>query len=602
MPTYQAPIHDVLFLLKDVFNYESQVSSLPGYEDATLDVVGAVLESAAEFSQDVLLPINLPGDLEGCRLEHGTVKTPAGYKRAYEIYRQGGWPALTADPAFGGQGLPASLALIVREFVASGSMSFGMYGGLTQGAYRAILAHADDTLKRVYLPRLTDGSWAGTMCMTEPQSGSDLSTLQTRAVPAGDGSYRVTGTKIFISSGEHDLTDNIVHLVLARLPDAPPGTRGISLFIVPKRTPVIDNGVVTDTLPNNVSCGSIEHKMGIRASSTAVLNFDDARGWLIGEPHGGMRAMFTMMNSSRVGVAVQSVGVAEIAYQNALAYAQERRQGRGPQAVKGDANKGSEPIIVHPDVRKNLLTMKALVEGARALYIESAIALDVKARHPDHGTSLHADGMLALLTPVLKSFVSECALQVTDLGIQIFGGHGYIHDNGMEHFYRDARIVPLYEGTNAIQALDLVHRKLTINDGQPIAMFFDDAATLIERHRSDRSTGEMAVALNAAVQFLRRATDTVLEHVAQDPTEAAAAASDYLRLFGLVALGVVWLRMAAAASAPALDGAKKSGAFYSGKVKTANFYFTRLLPEAQLRYAAICAGAGPTMSLSSEEF
>ena len=599
MPTYQAPIRDVLFLLKDVFNYESQVTSLPAFEDATMDVVAAVLEGAARFSQEVLVPVNLPGDLHGCSFEHGSVKTPAGYKAAYDIYREGGWPSLAADPAFGGQGLPASLALIVREFIASGSMSFGMYGGLSQGAYRAILAHADDALKRIYLPRLVDGSWAGTMCMTEPESGSDLSTLRTRAVPAGDGSYRVTGTKIFISSGEHDLTDNIVHLVLARLPDAPSGTRGISLFIVPKRTPVIDNGVVVDTLPNHVNCGSIEHKMGIRASSTAVLNFDDATGWLIGEPHGGMRAMFTMMNSSRVGVAVQSVGVAEIAYQNALAYAQERRQGRGPQAERNGSDKGSDPIIAHPDVRKNLLTMKALVEGVRALYIESAIALDVKARHPERQVSNDADGMLALLTPVLKSFISECALQVTDLGIQIFGGHGYVHENGMEQFYRDARIVPLYEGTNAIQALDLVHRKLTLNDGRPVAMFFDEASTLIERHRKDRITGEMTVAFEGAVQLLRRATDAMREHVTRDATEAAAAASDYLRLFGLVALGAVWLRMAAAAvSASAND----PSAFYSAKIKTAHFFFARLLPEAQHRYTATCAGAQSLMAFSPEEF
>ncbi|QBQ99159.1 acyl-CoA dehydrogenase C-terminal domain-containing protein [Paraburkholderia pallida] len=600
MPTYQGPIHDVLFLLNEVFDYDAQITTLPGFEEVTPDIVAAILEGAAEFAEDWLVPINLPGDLAGCKWENGNVTTPAGYKAAYDAYRKGGWPALAAEPEYGGQGLPASLALIVREFIASGSMSFGMYCGLTLGAYRSIAAHADDALKRIYLPKLADGSWAGTMCLTEPQSGSDLSSIRTRAEPDEDGTYRITGTKIFISGGDHDLTENIVHLVLARLPGAPAGTRGLSLFVVPKHVPVVEDGIVASTVPNAVNCGSIEHKMGIRAQATAVLNFDGARGWLIGAPNGGMRAMFTMMNSSRVGVAVQSVGAAEIAWQNALAYARERRQGRGPDAATKAPDGGPEPIIVHPDVRKNLLTMKALVEGMRGLYIDAAIALDVKARHPDREVSDAADGTLALLTPVLKAFISDCALRVTDTAISIFGGHGYIHENGIEQFYRDARIVPLYEGTNAIQALDLVHRKLALGDGAIAERYFDTIAALIAEQRSNPRLDDMSTALDNALQLLRECTAILRRHGEDDAVEAAACASDYLRMFGFVALGAVWLRIAAAADS-ALARSPERTDFLSGKVKTARFYFERLLPETWVCHSAITVGSRSLLAIPETE-
>jgi alkylation response protein AidB-like acyl-CoA dehydrogenase len=599
MPSYQAPIQDVLFLLYEVFDYDARISRLKGFEEATPDVVAAILEGAAEFSQDRLVSINLAGDRVGCEWKDGKVTTPPGYKSAYDAFREAGWTSLAAEPEYGGQGLPASLALIVREFIASGSMSFGMYAGLSQGAYRSISAHADETLKSIYLPKLADGSWSGTMCLTEPQSGSDLSSIRTRALPDEGGTYRITGTKIFISGGEHDLTDNIVHLVLARLPDAPAGTRGISLFVVPKLIPVVENGVVVDSVANRVSCGSIEHKMGIRAQATSVLNFDGARGWLIGAPHGGMRAMFTMMNSSRVGVAVQSVGAAEIAWQNALAYAKDRRQGRAPGVT---ASSGSaDPIIAHPDVRKNLLTMKALVEGMRGLYIDSAIALDIKARHADAEEREAADSSLALLTPVLKAFISDCALRVTEIGIDIFGGYGYIHENGMEQLYRDARIVPLYEGTNAIQSLDLVHRKLTLEDGAVVSRYLEGVAHTIEQHRSNPQLASMAEALDGSLHLLLDATEIVRRYVAQDAVQAAACSKDYLRMFGFVALGAVWLRIAAAADALLIKTPGRTD-FLSGKLKTAQFYFERILPEAHLCYRVLTAGADSLMAIAEAEF
>jgi alkylation response protein AidB-like acyl-CoA dehydrogenase len=589
MPIYQAPLRDMQFLLERVVDYEGVLGALEGLEDTSLDLAMAVLDNAAAFARDIVLPLNLAGDEAGCRFEDGRVAAPPGYREAYRHYREAGWTALAADPAYGGQGLPAALGLLVRELVASGSMAFGMYAGLSQGAYRAILAHGSDVLKKTYLPRLVDGSWSGTMCLTEPQAGSDLALLRTRAEPQDDGSHLVTGTKIFISGGEHDLTDNIVHLVLARLPGAPAGTRGISLFVVPKNLP--GSGA-----PNGVTCGSIEHKMGIRGSATAVLNFDGARGWLLGREHGGMQAMFTMMNSSRIGVAVQSLGAAEISYQNALLYANERRQGRAPGAQD---NPG--PIIGHPEVRRMLATMKALVEGGRALYADAALLLDVRARHPDEERRARAEEELALLTPVLKSFVSDSALQVTDLGVTVFGGHGYVHEHGMEQLYRDARIVPLYEGTNAIQALDLVHRKIVQDEGRVLARYLDRLEDQTARCADDAALAPHAAGFDAALAALRGASARLCAWQAEgDHLRLAGAASDYLRLFGLVATGAAWLRMARAARSELAAG-RGDAAFLNGKVKTAAFYCASLLPEAGLLGHRIEAGV-PQMALTPEEF
>lgn len=586
MPSYAAPLRDMRYLLEQVFDYESTLAGLEGYEDVSLDVVMAVLDSAATFASDVVLPINLPGDDVGCVFDAGVVTTPPGYKEAYRQYREAGWTALAADPQYGGQGLPASLGLLVREFMASGSMSFGMYAGLSMGAYRAIAAHGSEELKERYLSRLASGNWTGTMCMTEPQAGSDLALLRSRATPVGDGSFRITGTKIFISAGEHDLSENIIHLVLARLPDAPPGTRGISLFLVPKLLP--DSGAA-----NGVSCGSIEHKMGIRASATAVLNFDEAQGWLLGKEHGGMQAMFTMMNSSRVGVAVQSLGAAEVSFQNALAYAKDRRQGRAP----GSQSKEPDTIIRHADVRKALLTMKALVEGARALYIDSAMALDVRARHPEATVRNEAEEELALLTPVLKAFISDCAMQVTELGIQVFGGHGYVHEHGMEHLYRDARIVPLYEGTNAIQALDLVHRKINQSEGRALQRYLGRIEAEMHSACGEPQLAELTGALSAGMARLRVATGQLRAwSEAGDAARLSATATDYLRLFGLVATGGMWLRMARVALT-----AQEDAAYLRGKVKTAAYYGSCLLPESAQLAHRIGQG-GDTLAVAEEEF
>lgn len=586
MPTYSAPLRDLRFLLEHVFDYESSIGAI----DLNLDTVMAVLDSAATFVQEVVVPLNLPGDEVGCCFDRGAVATPPGYAQAYRQYCEAGWPALAADPSHGGQGLPASLGLIVRELVASGSMAFGMYTGLSLGAYRAIAAHGSESLKEQYLARLAAGAWAGTMCMTEPECGSDLSRLRTVALPVGDSTYRVSGTKIFISGGEHDLTENIVHLVLARLPGAPSGTRGLSLFVVPKLLP--DSGK-----PNGVICGSIEKKMGIRASATAVLHFDQAKGILLGKENEGMQAMFTMMNSSRIGVAVQSVGAAEMSYQNALIYARERRQGRTSNSSADDLV--PTPIIRHPDVRRSLLTMKALVEGARALYIETSLLLDIRVHHVDPEQRAAADAQLALLTPVLKGFVSECAVQATDLGIQIYGGHGYVHEHGMEQLYRDARVVPLYEGTNAIQALDLVHRKIGQDDGKVLLEYFGQ----LECHiLAGAGHVRMAAAVAAALTRLRLASTRLRElRSAGEHARVNGAASDYLRLFGLVAMGGMWLRMAHAANT-VLAGGDGAHDFLTGKMKTADFYCTHLLPESEQIYQRISTGSDALLAMCTEEF
>lgn len=596
MPSYEAPLPEFRFLLHEVLGYEARVADLPGYSDATLDLVLPILDSAGEFARDKLLPLNLAGDMEGCTRQGRTVRTPRGYREAYAGYCDAGWPSLGGDPAHGGQGLPATVATLVREVVAAGSMAFGMYSGLSQGAYRALLAHGSEELRNKLLAPLIEGRWTGTMCLTEAESGSDLSRLRVRAVPAGDGSYRITGNKIFISGGDHDLTENILHLVLARIPDAPAGIRGISLFVVPKKLPRDDGSLLPTDSDNGVICTAVEHKMGIRGSATAALAFEDSVGWLVGEPHGGLRAMFTMMNSSRIGVSVQSVGVAELALQNARAYALDRRQGRAPAST----DEGQDTIVRHPDVRRILLTMKALTEGARALYADAAIGLDERSRHPDAARRRQADDRLALLTPVLKSFLSDCAVEVTRLGITIFGGHGYIHENGMEQLLRDAQIVPLYEGTNAIQALDLVHRKLGLEDGAVANAWLADIEALVAQHQPTPVLQSVAAALGTALSHLQQATGLMRSRCAPggDAVAAAAAASDYLRLFGLVALGAAWLHMAVAAAAGA---GNESPAFYAGKLKTARFFAERLLPQTAALLATVQADADNLMAHTEDE-
>ncbi|MBI1206194.1 MAG: acyl-CoA dehydrogenase [Azospirillum sp.] len=610
MPIYQAPLEDVDFVLNEVLD-AGQLAQLPGWEDATPDLVRQVLEEGAKISEQVLFPLNQSGDEEGCRFENGVVRTPCGFPEAYRAYAEGGWIGLSADPDYGGQGLPHLVNFVMEEFICSANLAFGIYPGLSQGAANALREHGSDDLKRLYLPHLIDGSWSGTMCLTEAQSGTDLGLVRTRAVPADDGSYRVTGTKIFISSGEHDLTENIIHLVLARLPDAPAGTKGISLFLVPKFLPRDDGSVGPR---NGVACGGIEHKMGIKASSTCVLNFDDATGWLVGAANKGMRAMFTMMNAARLAVGMQGLGMVEVSYQNARAYARDRRQGKALNGAKeaGSAGAAADPIIVHPDVRKNLLTMKALAEGGRALAYWIGLALDLEDRHPDARIRQEAGDLVSLMTPVVKALLTDVGFEATNLGVQIFGGHGYIRENGMEQYVRDARIAQIYEGANGIQALDLVGRKLPQDMGRLLRRFFHPVAQELEAGRDDPALAEFVGPLARAFGKLQQATLLIATRGLKDPLEAAAASTDYLRLFGLVALGAMWLRMAKAAQRGAAQlGAVQAGdtppgdgrlGFYDAKLKTARFYFAKLLPQVNPLFTAIAAGAGTVMALGEDQF
>ncbi|MEI8395603.1 MAG: acyl-CoA dehydrogenase C-terminal domain-containing protein [Rhodospirillaceae bacterium] len=591
MPVYQAPLDDIRFVLEDLLEVE-QLSRLPGWEEATPDLIASVIEEGAKVCEEVLFPLNLTGDVEGCHFDSGTVTTPKGFRAAYRTYAEGGWTGLACDPDYGGQGLPELVNFVMEEIVCSANLAFGIYPGLSRGVYNALKLHGSDALKRRYLPRLVDGTWSGTMCLTEPDAGSDLGQVHTRAEPSGDGRYSVTGTKIFISAGEHDLTANIVHLVLARLPGAPAGTRGISLFIVPKFLPTDDAGGLGDR--NTVSCGSIEHKMGIRASCTCVLNFDGATGWLVGEPNKGMRAMFTMMNAARLAVGLQGLGLAEVAGQNALAYARERLQGR---ALKGGKypDKPADPLIVHPDIRRMLLTIKAYTEGGRALACWIGLALDRQERHPDPKEREAAGELVALMTPIVKALLTDTGFEAADLAVQIFGGHGYICENGVEQYLRDARITRIYEGTNGIQALDLVGRKLPHNMGHMLRHFFHPVAE--ELQHAPPALAELATPLTKAFGRLQNATTMVAFRGLADPDEAAAAASDYLRLFGLVALGVMWLRMAKVAVTHLNTNADDPrAALYRSKISTARFYMAKLLPQTGALLSTLQAGAGTLMA------
>jgi len=596
MPTYKAPLRDVRFVLIELFDV-SELASLPGHEEHTPDLIEAVLAEGARLCENTLLPLNRSGDEEGCRFENGVVYTPRGFKEAYRTYREGGWTGLSAHPDYGGQGLPQTVQFVMEEFVCSANLSFGMYPGLSHGAYNALLRWGSPELRELYLPKLVDGTWAGTMCLTEPQCGTDLGMIRTRAVPAEDGTWRITGTKIFISAGEHDLTENILHLVLARLPDAPAGTKGISLFLVPKFLPGADG---TPGPRNGVACGSIEHKMGIRASSTCVMNFDEATGWLVGEPHKGMRAMFTMMNAARLGVAIQGLGLGEVSYQNALAYARERLQGRSLSGAKAP-DRPADPIIVHPDVRRNLLTMKAYNEGARALGAWIGLSIDRAEKHPDPAARLEAEDLVALMTPILKAFFTDYGFEATNLGVQVYGGHGYIRENGMEQFVRDARIAQLYEGANGIQALDLVGRKLPQDMGRLLRRFFHPVSEYIEARMERDDMVDLVLPLMKAFGKLQQATALIAQKGMKDPEEAAAAATDYLRLFALVALGYMWARMAETAREK-LDAGTEEAAFYDAKVKTARFFFAKLLPQTDALFRTIVAGAKPLMELDSDAF
>jgi alkylation response protein AidB-like acyl-CoA dehydrogenase len=596
MQTYTAPLRDMRFVLHELHDSTS-LKHLPGLEEITPDLLDTILEEAAKFITAVLLPLNAGGDAEGCHYENGVVRTPRGFKEAYKAFVEGGWGALNADPAYGGQGLPESVSKFVEEIISGSNLAFGLYPGLTHGAYLALKSHGAESLKNLYLPKLVDGSWSGTMCLTEAQCGTDLGLLRTKAVPQSDGSYKVSGSKIFISAGDHDLTENIIHLVLARLPEAPPGIKGISLFVVPKFLANADGSVGAR---NGVTCAGIEHKLGIKASATCQINFDSAAGWLVGEPHKGMRAMFVMMNSERLSVGTQGLGIGEAAYQSAVAYAKERLQGRSLAGAK-HPEKSADPIIVHPDVRRMLMTMRAYNEGCRALGCWVANALDRMERSTDTAEREEAEDFIALMTPVVKALFTDLGFDVANLAMQTYGGHGYIVEHGIEQYMRDARIAMIYEGTNGVQALDLVGRKLPANMGRSLRRFFHPVAEFIDAHAQDPEIGALIQPFAKAFGALQLATAFIAQRSFSDPEEAGAASADYLRMLGLVALGFMWVRMAKVA-ADKLPGAPADAAFYRAKRTTAAFYIERILPQAGALLYVIKAGKGSMMALDEMAF
>jgi alkylation response protein AidB-like acyl-CoA dehydrogenase len=596
MQTYQAPVRDMRFVLHELLGPDS-LASLPGCAEMTPELTDSILLEAAKLAQEVLLPLNASGDAEGCHHENGVVRTPRGFREAYVAFREGGWTALAAVPEWGGQGLPESVNKLVEEMLCSANLSFGLYPGLTRGAYLALLHHGSDELKQRYLPKMVDGTWSGTMCLTEPHCGTDLGLLRTRAVPQGDGTFRVTGSKIFISAGEHDLCDNILHFVLARLPDAPAGIKGISLLLVPKFM-VRGDGALGAR--NGVTCAGIEHKMGIKASATCQMNFDDATGWLVGEPHKGMRAMFTMMNAERLSVGIQGLGVGEAAYQSAVAYAKERLQGRSLAGAK-NPEKSADPIIVHPDIRRTLLTMRAYNEGCRALSAWVARQMDVTERSEDAAERGRAEDFTALMTPIVKALFTDLGFESASLAVQVYGGHGYIRDHGVEQYARDARISMIYEGTNGVQALDLVGRKIGAHTGRYLRGFFHPVQAFIEAHSANDKLAPLVHPLAKAFGALQLATGHIAQAGLKDPEEAGAAATEYLRLFGLVALGYMWARMAQVAHEK-LPAANGDAGFYQAKLVTARFYMERILPQAAALWAGIKSGKAAMMALDEAAF
>ncbi|MBI2718075.1 MAG: acyl-CoA dehydrogenase C-terminal domain-containing protein [Rhizobiales bacterium] len=591
MPVYAAPLRDYRFCLEEVFDGEAH-RALPGFADFTPDVTTAALEEAAKFCQQVIFPLNRSGDEEGCVLENGVVRTPTGFKEAYALFRDGGWPALTCAPEDGGQGMPHMVNVLVEEMAGSANLSFCLYPGLTRGAYVALKRFGTPEQQALYLAKLASGEWTGSMCLTEPQAGTDLGLIRTVATPQGDGSHAVTGTKMFISAGEHDLTPNIVYLVLARLPDAPKGTRGISLFVVPKF--LVGEGHRLGAR-NAVSCSAIEHKMGIKGSATCVMNFDGAAGWLVGEPHQGLKAMFAMMNAERIAVAVQGLAIAEASYQTAAAYARERRQGRRA-GTPAEPQAAADTILVHPDVRRMLLTQRALAEGCRMLALWVAEALDISERHTLPAERARAADFVALMTPVLKAFLTDSGSEAANLGLQVLGGHGYVRDNGQEQLVRDVRVTQIYEGTNGVQAMDLLARKVLPENGRLLDTFRDEARAFAAAHRNDSRLAEFIRPLAEALDLLDRATATVLARAPGNPDEIGAAATAYLRLLALAALAYLWTRAAKLALG------REGDDFYKAKLATTRFFMQRLLPETLTLHAAIMAGAAAVMELDPAAF
>jgi alkylation response protein AidB-like acyl-CoA dehydrogenase len=591
MPSYNPPLRDMQFVMHEVLNVTEELKQIPRHADIDVDTINAVLEEGGKFAAEVAFPLNISGDAEGCTLDKTTheVKTPKGFKEAYAQYIEGGWPALSCDPEYGGQGLPFVLNQCFYEMLNSANQAWTMYPGLSHGAYECLHAHGTDEQKKLYLPKLVSGEWTGTMCLTEPHCGTDLGLLRTKAEPQADGSYKLNGAKIFISAGEHDMAENIVHLVLARLPDAPQGSKGISLFVVPKYKVKADGSMGER---NGIHCGGLEHKMGIHANSTCQMILEDAVGTLVGQPNKGLQAMFVMMNAARLGVGNQSLGLTEVAYQNALAYAKDRIQMRSLSGPKAK-DKPADPIIVHPDVRKMLLTAKAYAEGGRALACFCANLLDKELYHPDEKVRKDSAEMLALLTPIIKAFLTDNGFQSAVMCQQVFGGHGYIKEWGMEQFVRDARINMIYEGTNTVQSLDLLGRKILGNNGATLKKFGKLVGALVEAEGVNEKMAEFINPLAYLGDQMTKFTTEIGFKGFQNPDEVGAAAVDYLRVAGHLVFGYFFARMASVALKKIAEG--NTDPFYQAKLQTARFYFAKLFPETATLMRTARAGAKPLM-------
>ena len=592
MADIKLPVRDMQFVLFDLFDYEAHCRAIPEFAETSADVVNAIIEELAKFCENVLAPLNAIGDREGCQLNGHEVKTPTGFRDAYQQFVAAGWPSMCNDTTYGGQGLPESLGSLMNESVGTANWSWGMYPGLSHGAMRTLAEHGTDEQRQTYLTKLVEGVWTGTMCLTEAHCGTDLGMLKTKAEPAADGGYSISGTKIFISAGEHDLADNIVHIVLARLPDAPEGTKGISLFIVPKFLP--------DGTRNQVFCGSLEHKMGIHGNATCVLNFDGAKGFLLGQANRGLNAMFTFMNRARLGTAVQGLCHAEFGYQQSLAYAKDRLQMRalsGPKNPSGPA----DPIIVHPDVRRMLLTQKAIAEGTRMLAYFTAMQLDIEDHGTDDEAKKEAADLLAFLTPIAKAFMTELGFECANHAMQCFGGHGYIREWGVEQNVRDARIAMLYEGTTGIQALDLLGRKVLMTQGETLRRF----TKLIHKFcKANAENADLKGLVEALAQHNKEWGDLTM-HIGlkamENPEEVGAAAVDYLMYSGYVALAYFWARAAARANEKIAEGTSEKS-FFEAKIKTAEFYFARILPRTRVHFASMHSGVGNLLAMDVEQF
>ena len=587
MPTYTPPLRDMQFVMHEVFKVTDEFKAMPQHAEVDVDTINAVIEEAGKFASEVIFPLNISGDTEGCTLDKVTheVKTPTGFKEAYDKFVEGGWAALSCDAAYGGQGLPFVLNQCLYEMMNSANQAWTMYPGLSHGAYEALHAHGTDEQKALYLPKLTSGEWTGTMCLTEPHCGTDLGLLRTKAEPLGDGTYKITGNKIFISAGEHDVAENIVHLVLARLPDAPKGSKGISLFVVPKFNVNADGSLGSR---NPIFCTGLAHKMGIHGNSTAQISIDGAIGTLVGQPHKGLAAMFVMMNAARLGVGNQSLGLTEVAYQNALVYAKDRIQMRSLSGTKAK-DKDADPIIVHPDVRKMLLTAKAYAEGARALQIYCTLLLDKVHSHPDEKVRAESEELVALLTPIVKAFITDNGHTATNACMQVYGGHGFIKEWGMEQYVRDNRINMIYEGTNTVQSLDLLGRKILGNNGATLKKLGKLIGKLVEEEGVNEKMAEFINPVAYLGDQMTKFTTEIGFKGLQNPDEVGAAAVDYLRVAGHLVFGYLFARMAQVALREIAAG--NTDPFYGAKLQTARFYFAKLFPETATLMRTARAGS-----------